>query len=75
MITNIITLTNEYEDWASGVKKINTLLEMLNEELNNLIITYHLATSDDEKKRIRERIELIKTQIEVEKSKFVVVSW
>jgi hypothetical protein len=69
MITNIITLTNEYEDWASGVKKINTLLEILNEELNNLIITYHLATSDEKKKRIRERIELIKTQIEVEKSK------
>ena len=71
MITNTVTVTNELEDWSYkvGVKKINTLLEMLNEELDNLITTYHLATSEENKKIIQEKINLIKKQIEIEKSK------
>jgi hypothetical protein len=71
IITNTINITNEYSTqyFKNDIERINSIIEQLNEELDRLISTYYLATSPEERIKVKDKIDLIKKQIEVEKAK------
>jgi len=71
IITNTINITNEYSTqyFKNDIERINSIIEQLNEELDRLISTYYLATSPEERRKVKDKIDLIKKQIEVEKAK------
>lgn len=69
-ITNVTYITNirDYEP-LDEVKRIESIISRLNRELDILITTYYLTKDNEERNRLKKKLELIKAQIEVEKEK------
>ncbi|MFN4245090.1 MAG: hypothetical protein ACK4F9_02945 [Brevinematia bacterium] len=75
-VTNYFTnyFTNVYNQFGLGsVESINNLIDMLNYELDYLITTYHITSDAETRRKLKERIEVIKSQIQVEKEKLKII--
>ncbi len=64
-----IFLTNYVDYYPREIDRINSIIENLNRELEELITTYYISKSEEEKKILLEKINLIKEQLEIEKEK------
>lgn len=73
-ITNVVNITNLYEYICEDdLSRIRSMIDYLNKQLDNLITTYYLSKDPEEKERIRRKIEVIRSQIEVEEEKIKIL--
>ncbi|MCX8029379.1 MAG: hypothetical protein N2712_05210 [Brevinematales bacterium] len=69
-ITNTTYITNIYNYVPlDSIENVKNIIYKLNKELDYLITTYYISTDPEEREKIRDRINLIRQQIEVEKEK------
>lgn len=69
-LTNTAYITN-YQDYIplNEIDRIKNIIERLNKELDYLITTYYLIIDSEEKNKVKERMKILREQIEVEKEK------
>ncbi|MEN2997500.1 MAG: hypothetical protein ABDH28_00450 [Brevinematia bacterium] len=68
--TNVTYITNlsEYVP-VDEVSRLRGIIEKLNREIDYLLSTYHLTRTPEERALVKEKVNLIRAQIEVEKEK------